>query len=114
MQTKPSLAQPEAVPSCLIVCYLGEETNTHLVTTSFQVVVERDEVSPQPSFLQTKQSLFPQPLLVRLVLQTPHQPRCPSLDTLQQLNVCLLVRGPKLNTVLAASPVPSTVAQSPP
>ncbi|KAK4831102.1 hypothetical protein QYF61_015405 [Mycteria americana] len=45
-----------------------------------------------------KQSQFPQPLLISLVLQTLHQLRCPSLDTLQHLNVSLVVRGPKLNT----------------
>ncbi|CAM9918474.1 unnamed protein product, partial [Bubo scandiacus] len=52
-----------------------------LSATSFQVVVEGDEVSPQPPLLQTKQPQFPQPLLVRHVLQTLHQLRCPSLDT---------------------------------
>ncbi|KAK4819404.1 hypothetical protein QYF61_003675 [Mycteria americana] len=46
-----------------------------------------------------KQPQFPQPLLIRLVLQTLPQLRCPSLDTLQHLNVSLVVRGPKLNTV---------------
>ncbi|CAN0067086.1 unnamed protein product, partial [Bubo scandiacus] len=54
-----------------------------LSATSFQVVVEGDEVSPQPPLLQTKQPQFPQPLLVRHVLQTLHQLRCPSLDTLE-------------------------------
>ena len=39
-----------------------------------------------------------------LVLYTPHQPRCPSLDTLQKLNVLLEVRGPKLNTGLQVQP----------
>ncbi|KAK4827067.1 hypothetical protein QYF61_013708 [Mycteria americana] len=48
---------------------------------------------------QAKQLQFPQPLLIRLLLQTLHQLRCPSLDTLQHLNVSLVVRGPKLNTV---------------
>jgi len=32
-----------------------EETNTHLVTPSFQVLVESDKVSPQLLFLQAKQ-----------------------------------------------------------
>ena len=40
-QSKPSLAQLEAISPCPVACYLGEETNTHLTTTSFQVVVER-------------------------------------------------------------------------
>ena len=70
IQSKPPLVQSEAVSSCPITCYLGEETNTHLVTTSFQVAVESDKVSPEPPFLQTKQPQFPQPLLVRLVLNT--------------------------------------------
>ncbi|KAK4811094.1 hypothetical protein QYF61_016380 [Mycteria americana] len=46
-----------------------------------------------------KQSQFPQPLLIRLV----HELRCPSLDMLQHLNVVLVVRGPKLNTVFEAA-----------
>ncbi|KAK4827050.1 hypothetical protein QYF61_013234 [Mycteria americana] len=37
-----------------------------------------------------KQFQLPQPLLIRLVLQTLHQLRCPSLDTLQPLNVSLV------------------------
>ncbi|KAK1203175.1 LRCH1 protein, partial [Pygoscelis papua] len=66
-----------------------KETDTHLTTTSFQVVVEPDKVSPEPPFLQAKQPQFPQQLLIRLVLQTLHQLRCPSLDTPQHLNVFL-------------------------
>ncbi|KAK4830124.1 hypothetical protein QYF61_008551 [Mycteria americana] len=99
IQSKPPLAQLEAISSRPITCYLGEETDPHLSTTSFQVVVESDKVSPQPPFLQAKQSQFPQPLLRRLLLQTLHQLRCPSLDTVQHLNVPLVVGGPKLNTV---------------
>ncbi|KAK4828751.1 hypothetical protein QYF61_000742 [Mycteria americana] len=53
---------------------------------------------------KTEQSQFPQLLLIRLVLQTLHQLRCPSLDTLQHLNVPLVVRGPKLNTVFEVWP----------
>ncbi|KAK4823266.1 hypothetical protein QYF61_000233 [Mycteria americana] len=37
-QFKPPLAQLEAVSSCPMACYLGEETDTHLVTTSFQTI----------------------------------------------------------------------------
>ncbi|KAK4824878.1 hypothetical protein QYF61_021085 [Mycteria americana] len=51
-----------------------------------------------------KQPQFPQPLLTRLVLQTLHQLCCPSLDTLQHLNVSLVVRGPKLNTGFESLP----------
>ncbi|KAK4823194.1 hypothetical protein QYF61_027203 [Mycteria americana] len=104
IQSKPPLVQLEAISSCPITRYLGEETDPHLSTTSFQVVVESDKVSPQPPFLQAKQPQFPQPLLIRLLLQTLPQLRCPSLDTLQHLNVSLVVRGPKLNTVFEVRP----------
>ncbi|KAK4824915.1 hypothetical protein QYF61_021430 [Mycteria americana] len=88
IQSKPPLMQLEAISSRPITCYLGEETDPHLSTTSFQA----------------KQPQFPQPLLIRLVLQTLHQLRCPSLDLLQHLNVSLVVRGPKLNTVFQVRP----------
>ncbi|KAK4818698.1 hypothetical protein QYF61_017919 [Mycteria americana] len=68
IQSKPPLAQLQAISSCPITCYLGEETNPHLATASFQVVAESDEVSPQPPFLQAKQPQVPQPLLISLVL----------------------------------------------
>ena len=75
-----------------------------------------NKVSPQPPLLQTKQPRFLQPLLIRLVLQIPHQPHCSSLDTLQQLNVLLVVRKSKTEHRIggAASPVPSTGAWSMP
>ncbi|KAK4828556.1 hypothetical protein QYF61_027525 [Mycteria americana] len=69
-----------------------------------KVAVESDKVSPQPPLLQAKQSQLPQPLLITLLLQTLHQLRCPSLDTLQHLNIPLVVGGPKLNTVFEVRP----------
>jgi len=96
--------QFEAIASCPITSYLGEETNTCLTTTSFQVVLESNKVSPQPPLPQIKQPQFLQLLLVRHVLQTPHQPHCPSLDTLPHLNVLLVERDPTLNTVLEVQP----------
>ncbi|KAK4824048.1 hypothetical protein QYF61_009639 [Mycteria americana] len=104
IQSKPPLAQLEAISSCPITCYMAEETDPHLSTTSFQAVVESDKVSPQPPFLQAEQPQFPQPLLIRLLLQTLPQLRCPSLHTLQHLNVSLVVGGPKLNTVFEVQP----------
>ena len=46
-QAKPPLMQLEAIASHPITSYLGEETNTCLTTTSFQVVVESSKVPPQ-------------------------------------------------------------------
>ena len=63
--------QLEAVFSQPITCFLGEETKTCLTTTSFQVVVESDKISPEPPFLQAKQPRFPQLLLIRVV--SPHR-----------------------------------------
>ena len=60
--------------------------------------------SPEPPLLQTKQSQLPQLLLIRPVLQTPHQLSYPFLDMLQGLGVFLAVRGPKVNTVLEVRP----------
>ncbi|KAK4817239.1 hypothetical protein QYF61_005261 [Mycteria americana] len=104
IQSKPPLAQLEAISSCPITCYLGEETDPHLSTTSFQAVVESDKVSPQPPFLQAEQPQLPQPLPISLVLQTLPQLRCPSLDTLQPLNVSLGVGDPTLNTAFEVRP----------
>ncbi|KAK4832137.1 hypothetical protein QYF61_020877 [Mycteria americana] len=53
---------------------------------------------------KAKQPQLPQPLLIRLLLQTLHQLRCPSLHTLQHLNIPLVVGGPKLNTVFEVRP----------
>ena len=63
--------QLEAIPSSYH-CYLGEEADSHLTTTSFQVAVESDKISPEPPLLQTELPPFPQLLLIRLVLQTLH------------------------------------------
>jgi len=68
IQSEPPLTQLEAISSRPVASYLGEETNTCLTTTSFQVVVESNKVPPEPPFLQTEQPQFPQPLLIRLVL----------------------------------------------
>ncbi|KAK4806202.1 hypothetical protein QYF61_001126 [Mycteria americana] len=38
IQSKPPLAQLEAISSCPITCYLGEETDPHRSTTSFQTL----------------------------------------------------------------------------
>jgi len=93
IQSQPPLTQLEAIASRPIASYLGEETNTRLTTTSCQVAIESDKVSPQPPFLQTEQPQLPQSLLIRPVLQTLHQLLCSSLDMLQHLSVLLVVRG---------------------
>ncbi|KAK4810335.1 hypothetical protein QYF61_019138 [Mycteria americana] len=53
---------------------------------------------------KAEQPQLPQPLPISLVLQTFPQLCCPSLDMFQPLNVSLVVRGPKLNTVFEVRP----------
>ena len=59
IRSKSPLVQLEAIASHAITCYLGKETDTHLATAYFEVVVESNKVSPQPPFLQDKQPQFP-------------------------------------------------------
>ena len=67
IQPKPPLTQLEAISSRPISSCFGEETNTCLTTTSFEVAVASGKVSPQSPLLQTKSQL-PQPLLIFLRL----------------------------------------------
>jgi len=48
MQPECLLVQFEAITSHPIASYLEEEADPHLATTSFQVVVESNNVSPVP------------------------------------------------------------------
>ncbi|KFV76056.1 Calcyphosin-2, partial [Dryobates pubescens] len=73
IQPESPLVQPETVSSCSGTACLGEETNIRLSTTSLQVVVESNKVTPESPLLQAKQPQLPQPLLVGLMFQTPHQ-----------------------------------------
>lgn len=48
------LVQLKAISSYPITCCLGEETDPHPATTSFEVVLETDKVSPEPPLLEAK------------------------------------------------------------
>ena len=92
IQSKPPLTQLEAIASILsLATWEKRPSPPHYTLLSGSCT---EKVPPQPSLLQTEQPQLPQPLLSRLVLQTLHKPRCPSLDTLQPLHVLLGVRGP--------------------
>ncbi|RMC13344.1 hypothetical protein DUI87_10879 [Hirundo rustica rustica] len=94
----------ETVSSCSVRCCLKKENNPQLTTATLQEVVECDKVTSESPFLQAKQPQFPQSFLVGLVLQAPHQPRCPPLNTLKHLNVLPKLRGPELDTILKVWP----------
>uniref|UniRef100_A0A8B9VBV7 Brain mitochondrial carrier protein 1 n=1 Tax=Anas zonorhyncha TaxID=75864 RepID=A0A8B9VBV7_9AVES len=61
------------IPPRPVTRHVGEQANPHLTTASFEVSVESDKVAPEPPLLQAEQAQLPQPLLVGLVLQAPHQ-----------------------------------------
>lgn len=71
------------------------ETNPHLVTTSFQVVLEIAKVLPEPPFLQTKPTQLPQPLPIWFVLQPLHELHCSSEDMLHHRQCPCCSEGPK-------------------
>jgi len=58
VQPECPLTQHESIASNPITSY-EEKAKTHLATASFQVVAESNNVSPEPTLLQTKQSQFP-------------------------------------------------------
>ena len=56
--------------------------HVHL-TPTLKIFAGICKVPSQPSLLQAEQAQLPQPLLVGEMLQSPHQPRSPPLDSLQ-------------------------------
>ena len=95
-----NLSWPNLRPTSLLLIVMWEKS---LTPASPQLPYKLPH-RQLPPLLQTKQSQFPQLQFIRLVLQTAHQFRCPTLDMLQGLNVFLVVKGPKLNTVLEVWP----------
>ena len=85
IQPKPPLEQCEAITTCPINSYLGEEANPQFTTTSFQVIVESNEVSSSPD------RMIPVPSAVPHKTCAPDHSKlyCPSLDMLQS-QLCLL------------------------
>jgi len=81
-------------PLVLLLVMWDKRPTLHLFTTSCQVFAANGKGSPEPPLLQTEQAQFPKQLLIRLVLQTPHQLHCCSLDMLQGLSVFRVVREP--------------------
>jgi len=71
IQSEPSLAQLEAIPSSPSTRHTRGEAEPQLTTTSLHIVIESNKVSSQPPLLQTEQFQLLQPLLIRPALQTP-------------------------------------------
>ena len=92
IQPKLTLAQLQAISPHPVTCHQWEETNPALTISTFQILEESNEVSPQPSFPHTKQPQILQLLLVWHILQALHRPCCPSLDLLQMKQIVILMR----------------------
>lgn len=94
------MVQLKTMASCPVSGCLGEEPNPHPATTTFQVAIQSDKVTPEPLFSQAKQPQFPQSFLTGLVFQVSHQPCCPPLQMLNHLNILPKLKGPDLGTAL--------------
>ena len=96
-------SQPEPIWSHFLLSYhscLGEEADPHLARTSFQINVESDKVFPEPPLLLSCSIPGTSAAPHQTCAPEPSQLHCPSLDTPQGINVLLVMRGPKLSTVL--------------
>ncbi|PKU37700.1 hypothetical protein llap_11996 [Limosa lapponica baueri] len=102
--SKPPLAQFQAISSCPIACYLGKETNLHLSTTSSQVVVESYKVSPQPPFLQAKQTPVPSAAPHKVCALDPSPALLLSFGHAAAPQYLLVVRGSELNIIIEVWP----------
>jgi len=71
------------------------------LTPTLQIFRGISKVPSQPSLLQAKQAQLPQPLLGGEMLQSPHHPRNPELDTVLQM-------GPHWGRVEGGGDPPST------
>ena len=74
-----------------------KELGPMLLTPTLQIFVGIYKVPSQPSLLQAEQAQLPQPLFIGETLHSPHHPRSPPLDSLQQLLIFLEVRSPELD-----------------
>jgi len=102
IQPEPLLVHHKAITSHH--CYLGEEAEPYLTTTSFQVIVVSNTISHEPPTSPDWTIPVPSASPHQTCAPDPSQLRCPSLDTFQGLNVFLVVRGPRLNTALKVRP----------
>jgi len=82
----------ESVSPCPITINLHKKSVPLLPASFFQVLEDYNEVSPEPSLLQVKQSQLP--FIIGEVLQHPDYLCTPFLELLQQLHI-LLEPGPQ-------------------
>jgi len=83
VQMKLPMLQFVPVAPCPVAGHHWKESGPILLTPTLQIFVSIYKVPSQPSLLQAKQAKLPQPFLVEEMLQSPHHPRSPPLDSLQ-------------------------------
>ncbi|TRZ20636.1 hypothetical protein HGM15179_006444 [Zosterops borbonicus] len=96
IQSKPLLAQHEAISLCPVPCYMGGEPDPHMVTPSILGVVETNKVIPDPHFLPSA----PSAALYQTYAPVP-SPAPFSLETLQALKVPEPTPGFKVKTTIS-------------
>ena len=103
IQPDPPLVQPEAITSCPIAVTWQQRLTHNSLQPPFR---EPLRVKRSPLSLLFSRLTHPIPSAAphKSCAPDPLQLHCPSLDTLQALKVCLVVRGPKLNTALEVQP----------
>jgi len=106
--------QLEAISPCPITCYLWEETNTHLTTTSFQVAAESNKVPPSASSSPDWTAPVPSATIHKTCALDPSPALSPCFEHVPTTQCLSCSEGPKTECSIrgAASPVPSTGARS--
>ena len=83
VQLELSLLHFVPTASCPVTGHHCKESGPVFPTPTLQIFRGISKVPSQPSLLQAEQAQLPQPLLVGEMLQSPHHPCSPPLDSLQ-------------------------------
>jgi len=83
VQTKLPLLPFVPIAPCPDAGHHWKESGPILLTPTLKILIGIYKIPSQPSLLQVKQAQLPQPFLVGEMLQSPHRPCSPPLDSLQ-------------------------------
>jgi len=83
VQMEIPLLQFMPVAPCPVSGHHWKESGLILLTSTLKIFIGIYKVTSQPSLLQAEQVKLPQPFLIGEMLQSPHHPCSPPLDSLQ-------------------------------
>jgi len=83
VQTELPLLQFVPIAPCPVAGHYWKEPGPILLALTLQIFLGISKVPSQPPLLQAEQGQLPQPLLVGEMLQSPHHPHSPPLDSVQ-------------------------------